>query len=91
MLKTILLYFVCICCRFHPTLDAAILPAFINDPRSSFSVYGRKYSKGSYSCALYKFICFICALYVMISLCMFSYFHAVLGGAILPVVVHGSP
>ena len=78
-------------CRFHPTLDGAILRAFINDARSFFSVYGGKYSKGSYSRACYKFMCFICALYVMIGLCMFSYFHPVLGGAILPMVVHGSP
>ena len=33
----------------------------------------------------------LCTLYVMISLCMFSYFHPVLGRAVLPVALDGSP
>ena len=33
----------------------------------------------------------LCAFYVMISLCMFSYFHPVLGETMLPMAVDGSP
>ena len=35
-------------------------------------------------------ICVLCALCVMISLCVFSCFRPVLGGAVLPVAMDGS-
>ena len=35
-------------------------------------------------------ICVLCALYVMIGLCVFSCFQPVLGGAVLPVALDGS-
>ena len=69
--------------RFHPHLRRGDTPGAHNYPRSFFSVYGGKYSMASYSCARYKFMCYV-PLYVMISLCIFSYFHPVLGRAILP-------
>ena len=47
------------------------------------------YSMGLLGCSLQIYV--LCALYVMISLCMFSYFHPVAGRAILPVAVDGSP
>ena len=75
--------------RFHPTLGGAILPALIIDPHGLFSVYGGISHGVLLACSLQ--ICVLCALYVMISLCMFSYFHLVLGGAVLPVAVDGSP
>ena len=41
------------------------------------------------ACSLQIYV--LCALYVMISLCGFSYFHPVFGRAILSVAVDGSP
>ena len=58
ILKIILLFFVCMySVDFIPTLDGAIRPALI-----IFSVYGGKYSTGSYSRVRYKLcvMCFIC-------------------------------
>ena len=93
MLKIILLFFVCMySIDFIPTLDRAILPAFIIDPCSFLSIYGGGvwgiFQGILLGCSLQIYV--LCGLYVMISLCMFSYFHLVLSGAILPVAVDGS-
>ena len=82
-----MLFFVCIhSVDFIPTLGGAILPALIIDPRSLFSVYGGNISRDP-TRVLATDLCVMCFLYVMISLCMFSYFHSVLGRAILPVAM----
>ena len=50
--------------------------------------WGGEYSMGYCSHARYKFVC--CVLCVLISLCVFSCFRPVLGGAVLPVAMDGS-
>ena len=96
MLKIILLFFVFMySVDFIPTLGGAILPALIIDPHGFFSVYGGggRGRGGIFhgillACSLQIWV--LCTLYVMISLCMFSYFHPVLGRAVLPVALDGS-
>ena len=74
---------------FHPTLGGAMVPALIIGPMVSSPCIGRNVRMGFYSHARYKFV--LCALCVMIGLRVFSYFHLVLGGAVLPVAVDGRP
>ena len=70
---------------------SVVVPRLLGQHSRMLLIYlgGPPDSMEFYSHARYKFMC--CALDVMISLCMFSYFHPVLGRAILPVAVDGSP
>ena len=74
---------------FIPTLDGAIHSALIIDPHSLFPVYWGIFHGILLACSLQIYV--LCALYVTISLCMFSQFHSVLGRAILPVTVDRYP
>ena len=89
MLKIVSLFFVCMySVDFITTLDRAILPALIIDPRCfSPSVGGGSiFHRILIACSLQIYV------YVLIfSLFMFSYFHPVLGRPILPLAVDGSP
>ena len=74
ILKIILLFFVCMySVDFIPTLDGAIPPALIIDPRSFFSVYGgggRIFHGILLACSLQIYV--LCASYVMI-ICVCSH------------------
>ena len=57
--------------HFIPTLDGAILPALIIDPRSFFSVYGDKYSMGSRT--RYKFMCYVLHMLWLVCVCSHTF------------------
>ena len=68
-LKDYLVIFCMYAVHFIPTLDGAILPALIIDPRSFFSVYGEKYSMGFYSRTRYKFMCYVLHMLWLVCVC----------------------
>ena len=90
MLKIILLFFVCMhSVDLIPPRRGDTAGAHNCSPQFLLRLWGEIFLGVLVACSLQIYV--LCALYVMTGLCMFSCFHPVLGEAMLPMDVDGSP